>query len=198
MNLLAHAFLSFGDPEILCGNMMGDFIKGKKVLDTFPEKIKAGILLHRKIDFFTDNHLSVIMAKNLFRPDYHLYSGPIIDVIFDHFLANDPKYFQNEKGLLDFTQKAIGQLKKFQNYQPEKFQKLCRYLESERILFEYRTTGGLKTALKRLCSRMRYNFDEKKSVEICMRYYHELNQYYFDLMDSIVIFAKNELNASLL
>jgi acyl carrier protein phosphodiesterase len=30
MNYLAHAYLSFGEPDILAGNMISDFVKGKK------------------------------------------------------------------------------------------------------------------------------------------------------------------------
>ncbi len=33
MNYLAHAYLSFGDPDILAGNMISDFVKGKKKFD---------------------------------------------------------------------------------------------------------------------------------------------------------------------
>ncbi len=33
MNYLAHAYLSFNDPEILVGNMISDFVKGKKKFD---------------------------------------------------------------------------------------------------------------------------------------------------------------------
>ena len=34
MNYLAHAYLSFGDPGILTGNMISDFVKGKRNLTT--------------------------------------------------------------------------------------------------------------------------------------------------------------------
>jgi acyl carrier protein phosphodiesterase len=34
MNYLAHAYLSFNDPEILVGNMISDFVKGKKKFDS--------------------------------------------------------------------------------------------------------------------------------------------------------------------
>ena len=55
MNYLAHAYLSFNDPEILVGNMISDFVKGKKKFD-YPLRIQAGIMLHRIIDEFTDGH----------------------------------------------------------------------------------------------------------------------------------------------
>ena len=55
MNFLAHAYLSFNDPDVLMGNMMADAVRGKQA-DEYPDKIRNGILLHRRIDAFTDQH----------------------------------------------------------------------------------------------------------------------------------------------
>src|SRR6478672_11877344 len=92
MNFLAHAYLSFENPEILAGNMVSDFVKGKAKF-LFSGKIQNGINLHRQIDEFTDTHPATKKAKEFFRPDYRLYSGAIVDILYDHFLANDPTIF---------------------------------------------------------------------------------------------------------
>ena len=84
MNYLAHAYLSFNDPEILVGNMISDFVKGKKKFD-YPIRIQSGITLHRMIDTFTDEHPATKEAKEFFRAYYRLYSGAFIDVVYDHF-----------------------------------------------------------------------------------------------------------------
>ena len=42
MNYLAHAYLSFNDPEILVGNMISDFVKGKKKADNVEVWIVPG------------------------------------------------------------------------------------------------------------------------------------------------------------
>ena len=39
MNFLAHTYLSGSDPEILVGNFIGDFVKGKQI-EKFEENIK--------------------------------------------------------------------------------------------------------------------------------------------------------------
>ncbi|KAF0239868.1 MAG: hypothetical protein FD183_1294 [Chitinophagaceae bacterium] len=49
MNYLAHAYLSFNEPSILLGNMISDYVKGKKQYD-YPLLIQKGIHLHRAID----------------------------------------------------------------------------------------------------------------------------------------------------
>ena len=101
MNYLAHAYLSFGQPGILAGNIFSDFVKGKKKFD-YPAEIQRGIQLHRDIDQFTDQHESTRQAKEIFRKPYRLYSGAFTDVAFDHFLATDPTAF-TESSLYDFS-----------------------------------------------------------------------------------------------
>jgi acyl carrier protein phosphodiesterase len=73
MNYLAHAYLSFNRPGILVGNMISDFVKGKKKYD-YPEEIQEGIAVHREIDRFTDVNPVTKEAKQIFRPAYRLYA----------------------------------------------------------------------------------------------------------------------------
>ena len=62
MNYLAHAYFSFNHTDILTGNMISDFVKGKKKYD-YPPGIQKGIALHREIDEFTDAHEATRLAK---------------------------------------------------------------------------------------------------------------------------------------
>ena len=55
MNFLAHIYLSGEDQGITIGNFIADGIKGKKYL-SYSEDMQKGILLHRSIDSFTDQH----------------------------------------------------------------------------------------------------------------------------------------------
>ena len=86
MNFLAHIYLSGDSRELLIGNFIGDYIKGKEYLK-YPEPVQEGILLHRKIDNFTDNHAVTRKAKGMVRERYGLYSGIVIDIFYDHFLS---------------------------------------------------------------------------------------------------------------
>ncbi len=95
MNYLAHAYLSFHNPDILAGNMISDFVKGKKQFD-YPSIIQKGIRLHRDIDTFTDQHPSTKKGKEDFKPAVGSYSGAFMDVVYDHFLALDTdEFFEN-------------------------------------------------------------------------------------------------------
>lgn len=195
MNLLGHAVLSFGDTDILCGNMMGDFVKGKKILDAYPPKIRQGLILHRKIDTFTDNHPAVNLARNYYRKDYRLYSGAIIDVLFDHFLANDSRYFHDEQELREFTGNVFRQLDETIEHQTPTFRNLRDHLEKEKILNRFRTIDGLRTAIHKLCKRMFYPLDETRAYENTMLHYEELNRYYDEFIDDVELYARKEMES---
>ena len=74
VNYLAHAYLSFGDPDILAGNMISDFVKGKKKYE-YPDRIQIGITLHRKIDEYTDSHPATGRPKSYLKKTAGPYAG---------------------------------------------------------------------------------------------------------------------------
>ena len=55
MNYLAHLYLSGSNKDLVILNFIADHVKGKAFLD-YPKVIQNGILFHRKIDHFTDQH----------------------------------------------------------------------------------------------------------------------------------------------
>lgn len=94
MNFLAHAYLSGNDDQILIGNFIADSVKGSDA-KRFTEGIQKGIRLHRKIDAFTDLHPAFIQSKNRLQKDYGKFSGVIIDIYYDHFLALNWSEYSN-------------------------------------------------------------------------------------------------------
>lgn len=97
MNYLAHAVLSFQQPDLLTGNMISDFVKGKQQY-YYSAGIQKGIQLHRAIDTFTDSHLAIRAAKQLLKPASGGYAGPFVDIAFDHFLSLDEAQSPPEVG----------------------------------------------------------------------------------------------------
>jgi len=91
MNYLAHAYLSGGSEGVMIGNFIGDSVKGKQYMN-YPARVQDGIIIHRQIDSFTDQHPLVKQCSRRFRTPYGRYAGIVTDVIFDHFLA---KYWEN-------------------------------------------------------------------------------------------------------
>lgn len=92
MNYLAHIYLSGNDRRIQIGNFIGDAVKGDGY-NRYSGGFREGILLHRKIDDFSDHHPAVREAVGLGRESFGRYSAVVTDIFFDHFLAVDfPAY----------------------------------------------------------------------------------------------------------
>jgi acyl carrier protein phosphodiesterase len=190
MNFLAHAYLSFNDSEILTGNMIGDYVKGRNILSTFPEKIKSGILLHREIDRFTDEHQASKYAASFFKNHYGRYAPAIIDSLFDHYLANDKNYFKEEEILFDFSQTTYKLLIQQEAYFPEKFATFFPYMKEQNWLYNYRSHDGINRSLYGLHRRAKYMPIPDAAYCIFLEKYEELNGAYQELLLPLTSFAR--------
>ncbi len=165
MNLLAHAHLSFNDPDILLGNMISDYVKGKKQYD-YPAAIQKGIRLHRAIDAFTDEHKITKEFKKFFTADYRLYAGAVVDIVYDYFLANDSKNFDSETALYAFTQKTYALLQEKQVWMDPVFAGMFPYLKEQNWLYHYREDEGIEKSLGGLQRRAKYINSTREAFQI--------------------------------
>ncbi len=182
MNYLAHAYLSFGDKNILVGNMISDFVKGNRQYQ-YAEPIRKGIILHRFIDTFTDTHEATHEAKSVFRNAYRLYSGAMVDVIYDHFLANDPAEFAGDR-LYQFSQETYRSLTGYEELMPTVFRTMFYFMRSQNWLFNYRTRAGTHKALRGVVRRALYMDDAEPAIGILEEHYDFLNACYRQFWES--------------
>lgn len=196
MNYLGHAVLSFSDPEVLVGNLIGDHVKGRQALLSFPEGIRKGIELHRQIDDLVDHHPAIARAKLIFREDYRLYAGAIIDTVMDHFLANDAAFFGSENALETFTQNVYQQADQFVDHFPPGFAAYYPYMKQQNWLLNYRKLRGIEKSLGGLARRAKYMPPPDKAYASFVVSYHQLNGCYYDFIGDIVTFARTSLSAS--
>jgi acyl carrier protein phosphodiesterase len=195
MNYLGHAFLAFGDAELLTGNLIADYVKGKLALEDFTEGIRKGIMLHRKIDVFTDEHPATNRAKILFKPIYGLYAAAIMDCLYDHYLANDPKYFPSEEALLKFSLETYTKAEKYASYFPEKFAAYFPYMKEHNWLYNYRTMQGMERSLNGLKRRALHMPEAEEAYKTFVVNYYILAQCYYEFIDDIIKFVKIELTS---
>ena len=191
MNYLAHAYLSFGDPDILAGNMISDFVKGKKKYE-YSVRIQMGITLHRKIDEYTDSHPATRQAKEFLKQTAGPYSGAFVDIAYDHFLANDLYEFE-EGALADFAQNTYLQLEPFQRDFPQKFQRFFYYMRTQNWILNYRSTEGIHNSFRGLCHRAKYIHDAEPVFEAFLIHYEELKMAYEFFFPHVKTFAYHEL-----
>jgi acyl carrier protein phosphodiesterase len=115
MNFLGHWWLSpMGESEILAGNFMGDFVKGKAYLN-YPPQIQKGILLHRQIDSFTDSHASTRSIRSMLSPVCGRFGWLATDIFYDHFLSLHWARYSSE-GLEAFVFRCIEELRNHQKH----------------------------------------------------------------------------------
>ncbi len=190
MNFLAHAYLSFNDPSLLLGNMISDFVKGKKKFQ-YSIGIQKGIMLHRSIDRFTDDHAATKAASAFFRPAYRLYAGAFIDIVYDHFLANDSLVFPNNT-LLAFSQNVYEELEKQESFMPDKFKAQFPYMKAQNWLYNYKEPWGIEKSFGGLVRRAAYITDSATAFQLFQRHYHFLEQCYHDFFPSVKKMAEDQ------
>lgn len=185
MNYLGHAIVSNDFGEKLIGNLIGDFYKGLVENSGYSELIREGLVLHRMIDELSDRHPSCLRAKNIFRLDYKLYSGPIVDVVWDYFLANDPSIFSDEASLKSFCDNVYSTIEANRVFIPEKAHLLFTHMIQEDWLYDVRHLKGLKKALDRLMYRFKNEMTAEAAFQLTMKHYYELNQMYMEFIDDL-------------
>ena len=163
LNYLAHAYLSFDDSAIMVGNIIGDSVKGKQYQD-FPLNIQMGLLLHRRIDSFTDQHPKISSIKDYFRSEFGLYSGIVVDILCDHILAENFNAF-TQKNLGEFSQKVYQNMELHQEILPESWQVRRFYMKKHDWLSQYATIEGIQQSFKGLNKRIFHDIDLSKSLK---------------------------------
>jgi acyl carrier protein phosphodiesterase len=196
MNYLAHAYLSFDKPGILVGNMISDFVKGKKQYD-YPVTIQQGIRLHRAIDNYTDQHDATREAKVFFKASVGLYAGAFVDVVYDHFLATDEDQF-SEEGWRIFSQNVYRDLAANADFFPEKFARMFPYMRSQDWLFNYRFDWGMENSFNGLARRAQYLTTASHAFISFREHYGELKELYKVFFPDVKNYALTELNTLLI
>jgi acyl carrier protein phosphodiesterase len=176
MNLLAHSYLSFNNPQILVGNMISDFVKGRKKYD-YPIDIQKGITLHRLIDTFTDEHAATRDAKQYLRPAVGLYAGAFIDVVYDHFLARDENEF-TDLSLHKHATRTYDQLFEQSTFLPDKFKSMLPYMQSQNWLYNYKKTDGIKSSFGGVVRRASYLTSSEAVFQLFLTHYASLQNCY--------------------
>ena len=191
MNYLAHAYLSFQQPKILVGNMISDFVKGKKKFE-FDKDVQEGIRLHRSIDMFTDAHEVTAEAKKVFKPSVGLYAGAFMDVVYDHFLARDINELI-EKDWEEFARNTYAVLYQHEKILPERFALMLPYMRSQNWLVNYRYKEGIKNSFKGLTRRAKYFDTSEKAYEAFEQHYELLEACYKLFFPAVKKFALKQV-----
>lgn len=173
MNILAHLYLSKGINDIMLGNFMGDFVKGKN-FQNYPSEIQQGILLHREIDTFTDNHPAHKSSRDRFRKGYGLHSGIVVDIVYDHFLALNWNNFSTIELEL-FAQQAYHHIDLNMHIMPTRIQDIAPFIIKNNWLVMYKSLEGIERSLNGMAKRTSLPSKTSFAMDVLNKNYEEIN-----------------------
>jgi acyl carrier protein phosphodiesterase len=190
MNYLAHAYLSFMHEEMMVGNMISDFVKGRAKFD-YPPGIQKGITLHRSIDRFTDEHAATREGKQFFKAAVGLYAGAFMDVTYDHFLAIDKASWQ-EQSLSVFAESVYGILTRNYDLLPGRLQHMLPYMKAQNWFFGYQFKEGIEKSFEGVTRRAVYLNNTVAAFEAFITHYDALQQLSHVFISDVKKFARGE------
>jgi acyl carrier protein phosphodiesterase len=191
MNFLAHIYLSGDNDLIKIGNFMADGIHGKH-FDTFPMEIQKGIILHRSIDTFTDAHPIFRQSTKRLHANYHHYSGIIVDIFYDHFLAKNWSKYSNER-LEDYSERFYQSLRDNYNDLTPKTQKMMPYMIEYNWLLSYKTIEGIESVLAKMDTRMKYDSNMRFSVAELRTHYFEFETEFIAFFTALIVHSNMKI-----
>ena len=191
LNYLAHIFLSGNNHRLQIGNFIGDFVKGSKFND-YPPAIREGIILHRKIDSFTDSHDTVKETIVLLRPTFGRYSGIIADMYFDYFLAVNFRTYSTNKSLYLFAYKFYFFAFLNFNQLPIKVKRFFFHFSSTNRLYKYASLEGLRSSLEIMANYKISVLDPDKTITFLIENHDELESKFQQFFPDIMNYVKAE------
>ena len=189
MNFLAHIYLSGDNDLVKIGNFMADGIRGKDYLK-FPEEVKTGILMHRQIDTFTDAHPIYRRSKHRLHSKYGHYSGVVMDILYDHFLAKNWSIY-SKMPLSDYAKKFYKSLSDNETVLTERTKNMMPYMIQNNWLLSYATISGVTQILFQMDYRTKHRANMQEAVVELEMFYGDFEKEFMIFFDDLMIFVAN-------
>lgn len=191
MNFLAHIYLSGEDEGVTIGNFIADSIKGKKYLN-YSEELQKGILLHRSIDTFTDQHPLVRQSTKRLHENHGHYSGVIVDIFYDHFLAKNWKQYHPDP-LGEYVSQFYKLLETNLEKLPPNIQNMLPIMKSNNWLLSYATTKGINTILEQMSRRVKHKNSMHTATVDLEKHYTEFEREFSIFFEELRAFSKHKI-----
>ena len=193
MNFLAHIYLSGDNDLIKIGNFMADGIRGHDYLK-FPDEVIKGVLLHRAIDTFTDAHPIFRQSKHRLHENYGHYSGVIIDIFYDHFLAKNWTHYSQEP-LEDFASNFYKSLATNYDITTERTRGMMPYMTERNWLVSYATIAGIGMILFQMDHRTKNKGNMKNATKELQLFYNQFEEEFTLFFEELRTHSKEKLAA---
>ena len=191
MNYLAHIYLSGENDLVTIGNFIADGIKGKHY-KKYQVDVQIGILLHRHIDTYTDAHKTVRKSTKRLHEKYGHYSGIIVDILYDHFLAKN----WNKYSLIplnSYVDTFYDSLEEHYNMLPLRIQKMMPYMIADNWLLSYASINGISRVLAGMNRRTENKSGMDKAINELEIFYPDFEKEFTSFFDELIEFSKLKL-----
>lgn len=173
----------------MVGNFIADFVKGRKKFD-YPDGIRKGIELHRQIDDYTDHHPITSLSKDRLRPKYSKYSGVIVDIYYDHFLAHNFSRY-SEIPLVEYSAQTYKVLNEYSEFLPEGVHYFLPFMIERNWLLNYASIEGIGRALSGLSKRVSFENKMDESVADLREHYQAFENEFNLFFPELITFAQS-------
>jgi len=190
VNFLAHIYLTDGYPMETIGNFMADGIKGKKYLK-YSEEIQRGILIHRWIDSYTDSHPIVRQSTKRLHAKYGHYSGVIVDILYDHFLAKNWSNYHDES-LDNYITRFYELLQDNHHLLTGRIQKMMIPMMEQNWLLSYANLDGIATVLYNMNIRTKRRVAMDEAIEDLKEHYDLFEDEFTRFFEELKVFVKHK------
>lgn len=191
MNYLAHIYLSGNNDLVTIGNFVADGIKGRDYKKR-KKDVQIGILLHRHIDTYTDAHKTVRKSTKRLHEKYGHYSGVIVDILYDHFLAKNWKNYCDVP-LDEYVDNFYDSLEEHFDILPLRIQKMMPYMMADNWLLSYASIDGISRVLAGMNRRTKNISGMDKAVNELEEFYNEFENEFTIFFDELITFSKEKL-----
>ena len=191
MNYLAHIYLSGNDRRIQVGNFIGDAVKGD-AYKHYPSVIREGILLHRKIDDYSDHHPAVKEAVALGRGEFGRYSPVVTDIFFDYFLAINFREYAGV-GLRRFAFGFYGGMLRNYAFLPPRIKGFLWHFILTNRLCRYATLEGVRQSLEIMVEYRGLQVSPSGAIELLAAHREEWQVLFRDFFPDLQQMCRNEL-----
>lgn len=191
MNFLAHIYLSGNNKSVTIGNFIADGIRGNRY-QKYPKDIQTGILLHRQIDTFTDAHKTVRLSTKRLHKNYSHYSGVIVDILYDHFLAKNWRNYSNIP-LGQYVDDFYDSLQHHFEILPKRIQHMMPYMISDNWLLSYASIEGITKVLEGMNRRTQNRSQMNLAVNELEEFYQDFEAEFTSFFEELIHFSKKKL-----
>jgi acyl carrier protein phosphodiesterase len=158
----------------------------------YPDKIQKGILLHRAIDSYTDHHPTVRVSTARLHKNYGHYSGVIVDILYDHYLAKNWMNYSSTP-LEEYIENFYELLRSSYEILPARIKKMMPYMISDNWLLSYATVPGISKILSQMNVRTRGISKMNLAVLELEKYYDEFEEEFTSFFTDLIAHTENKL-----